>query len=584
MLRISLSRHPQFVRPPRAWSRLFGSARCDGWCGVAALALVAVLPAAAHEPTLLRARQALRLAQAQAAATAEDPAQLRDLPMCRLKIQVTKPDAKETAPALVRVLSRQTGKAIPLPGEIHRAANWYSLAADTVVTVPQIPVTIQALRGLTTELAETEADLTGQAEAAVTLSLTRFFDTDFRGWRSGNTHLHLVDLTHEEALRYLQLVPQSDELDLVFLSHLRRIPDEVGYISNRIVEESFAGGSLGRLSQHGVLFDNGEEHRHNFGRGGEGYGHVMLLNIPRLIEPVSIGPGIMRSGTDGIPLQRGIQQARSDGATVIWCHNKFGYEDLPNWLAGLLHAQNIFDGGDHGSYEDSFYRYLNLGLRVPFSTGTDWFVYDFARVYVPIDGEFTSDQWLAELRAGRSFITNGPLLELETERAHLGDTLTLVAPNRVTFVGRGMGRLDFGGLELVYNGKVAHRVPATREGSYYAADLRHGLEIREPGWVALRIPLETQQSELGRPLFAHTSPIYVEVAGQSIFRKRVAEEMLAEIKQNLLLIAENGVFANEQEKNAVFRVHQSALEQLQKLIREKKDTEPQERREAKSDP
>jgi len=73
-------------------------------------------------------------------------------------------------------------------------------------------------------------------------------------------------------------------------------------------------------------FDNGQEHRHNFEAYKEGYGHVMLLDISRLIRPVSIGPGIMKTGTDGLPLNRGIRNARRDGATVLWCHNKFGVE------------------------------------------------------------------------------------------------------------------------------------------------------------------------------------------------------------------------------------------------------------------
>ena len=35
----------------------------------------------------------------------------------------------------------------------------------------------------------------------------------------------------------------------------------------------------------------------------EGYGHVMFLHLPELIQPVSIGPGISGKGTDGIPLR-----------------------------------------------------------------------------------------------------------------------------------------------------------------------------------------------------------------------------------------------------------------------------------------
>jgi len=36
----------------------------------------------------------------------------------------------------------------------------------------------------------------------------------------------------------------------------------------------------------------------------------VFLNLQRLVEPVSIGPGIMKSGTDGRPLARGIREAR----------------------------------------------------------------------------------------------------------------------------------------------------------------------------------------------------------------------------------------------------------------------------------
>jgi hypothetical protein len=101
---------------------------------------------------------------------------------------------------------------------------------------------------------------------------------------------------------------------------------------------------------------------------------------------------------------------------------------VPNWLAGRLDAQNIFDGGSHGGYEDSFYRYLNAGLRVPFSTGTDWFMYDFSRCYARVEGELTPETWLAALRAGRTFITNGPLLEFRVNDSGLGDTIALDQP------------------------------------------------------------------------------------------------------------------------------------------------------------
>jgi len=42
------------------------------------------------------------------------------------------------------------------------------------------------------------------------------------------------------------------------------------------------------------------------------------------------------SSRDWPPLQRGIRESRREGATVIWCHNARGLEDVPNWINGRL--------------------------------------------------------------------------------------------------------------------------------------------------------------------------------------------------------------------------------------------------------
>ena len=449
--------------------------------------------------------------------------------------------------------------------------NWYALPARATVSVPRSKLRIEGLHGLETERAARELDLTRLPRATARLSLKRFYDTGANGLRSGNTHLHLMKLTHAEAIRYLEVVPRTDDLDLLFVSHLRRIPGEQDYVTNAIVENSLAGGELQQMSRGHSLFGLGEEHRHNF-KVGEGYGHVMLLDIIKLIRPVSIGPAIMNQGTDGIPLQRGILEARDDGATVIWCHNAYGYEDIPNWVAGLLHAQNIYDGPTKwGSYADTFYRYLNLGMHIPFSTGTDWFVYDFSRVYVPVEGELTTKKWLRGLRAGKSFITNGTFLELEAGGNRVGDTIHLSRPSEIQIAGRALGRQDFRGLELIHNGQVVHTVQCTGAGGHFEARLNWTLPVKEPGWIALRIPLDNNLNELDRRLFAHTSPIYIELAGQRIFRIETAEELLKHMRQEVKVIQEQGVFADQEERNAVFSVHRDAVELLKVRIAQHRD-------------
>lgn len=546
------------------------------------------LSAEAHEITPEAVARARQVARRDGAPQTESAADRTGAPRCRLTVELTHGDGRPYRAGLIRISVSGESSPLRLNSQIVRDGNWYAVASPVRIDVPRSPLTLEAVHGLETEIARRRVDLTGKSAARVTLPLVRFYDTAAKGLRSGNTHLHLMKLSYTEAERYLRVVPQADNLDLVYLSYLRRIPDERTYISNRIVLESLqetngtssadlAGASghapghaaklprtrlLDRISRDGALMATGEEHRHNFHRGGEGYGHVMLLDLKRLIRPVSIGPGIMRSGTDGIAIQRGIRRAREDGASVIWCHNAYGLEDLPNWLAGTIDAQNIFDGGSQGRYEDSFYRYLNLGMRVPFSTGTDWFIYDFSRVYVGVEGRLTSQKWLKALRAGRSFITNGPLLEFQVNDARAGDTIALDAPTELAVRGRATGRSNFSGIELIHNGAVVAHASAQAAGQHFVAELRASIRVDQPGWLALRVPEDAGTNILEKPIFGHTSPIYVHYDGQSVFRPDIARELITEIEHATVIIQAKGTFASPSDRQRILDVYRTAIEQL----------------------
>jgi hypothetical protein len=521
-----------------------------------------VSTALAHDHTRKAFQQQRALAVAKALALAE-PAPNGEAggKTCRLTIELVPDDKGRPGPGVIRVTNLTSGKALTFSDEIAREMNWHSVAGPVTLVVPRTKIKVEAFQGIDTEVATHELDLSAKQTSTVRLDLKRFYDPASRGLKSGNTHLHLLKLTLAEAVRYLETVPQTDRLDLVFLSHLRRTPEDIDYITN-----TFTEGDLGRLSRAGALYANGEEHRHNFGPGGEGYGHVMFLNLQKLVEPVSIGPGIMKTGTDGRPLAVGIREARGQEATVIWCHNQLGHEDLPNWASGLLHAQNIYDGNPKGSYDETYYRYLNLGWKVPFSTGTDWFIYDFSRVYVPLAGELTAKRWLAELSAGRSYITNGVFLELQAGGREIGDTIAAEAGQELKIVGRGKGRAAFSSLELIHNGAVVHQVKPEPRGGHHDAALDFQLKITEPGWVALRIPLESGKNEFDKPLFAHTSPIYIEVGGRRIFRPEVARQLIAEMEKSMETIKEKGTFANAVELESVMSVYRDGIGIVQKRI------------------
>lgn len=504
---------------------------------------------------------------------------------CRLNIALIDDQTGKPVAGLIRVKTAE-GKLASMTNLLKRGAmlkrsspahDWHCLLEPTTVSVPRSKLTIEGFSGLETELGVMEIDVTGATEMDVTLRLKRFFNARRLGWRSANTHVHTRKMTREESDQYLQTIGQADDLELIFVSHLLREGEDKTYTSNGYTKQD-----LRKLSTAGLRFENGEEHRHNFGPGGEGYGHVMLLNLNELIRPVSVGPGIMRTGADAPPLARGIQTARAGGATVVWCHNAFGFEDIPNWLSGRIHAQNVFDGGNHGGYEDTFYRYLNLGLRVPFSTGTDWFIYDFSRVYADLNGkEMSSENWLNALRNGRTFISNGPLLDLRIGDARIGDTVRLSEADKLQVRASAQGRGDFSKIELIYNGAVAASASSQPMAQHFSATIDISIDAATPGWVALRVanqilptapqtPIRgsgAEKNELGEGLFAHSSPIYIQVGGKEVFNAAIGADLLSEMERALLTIEMKGVFASDRERANVTEVYESAMANLRDRIK-----------------
>ncbi|QDV18174.1 hypothetical protein Pan153_28310 [Gimesia panareensis] len=511
------------------------------------------------------------------------------VPQCRVTLKLTETQAGQSriVPGMLRIRD-SWGNPIPLPGLLARGTgvnsspeseqagihSWSVVPGEVQISVPQARLTFEAFSGLETELSRSEIDLTGKTTQNIALALKRFANLSPE-YKTANTHLHLMKLNRQECDRYLNQIPAADRLDLVFVSYLERAIADKTYISNRYTKTDLQ--DLSRTA--GVQFGWGEEHRHNSSGFDEGYGHVMLLEIQRLIQPVSIGPGIMKQGTDGIPLSRGIQTALADQATVIWCHNAWGLESTPNFLQGRVHALNIFDGGTRSTYEDSYYPYLNAGCRVPFSTGTDWFQYDFSRVYARLQKPLTTTTWLESLRAGRTFITNGPLLDLHVDGKSIGDQIELTPEqNSVRVQATGRGRIDFQRLELIHNGTVIKVQNTKPVQNHFEAQIDFTLETTEPGWIAVRTPSpsvpkdpqrqrQTPFNEYGRELFSHTSPVYLKWKGQSRFDLDQARAYLTEMQQNREKIASQFLFADPQERAAVLDVYSDAIEDLQSKLK-----------------
>jgi len=159
--------------------------------------------------------------------------------------------------------------------------------------------------------------------------------------------------------------------------------------------------------------------------------------------------------------------------------------------------------------QEIYYHLLNCGLRIPPSAGGASGVLPnpvgYDRVYVHVDRELTWEKWWAGLRAGRSFVTNGPLL-----RVRAGGEL----PGHV-FAGTGakeMGieikaelvtrdKIRF--LEVIKDGEVERKVAYddfVRTGSLGT------VRFKSSGWFLIRAIADNPKTFR----FASTAPYYVE--------------------------------------------------------------------------
>jgi hypothetical protein len=493
----------------------------------------------------------------------------------RVKLRVRLVDAEtgKNVPGMIRVFAAGADKPLALPGLYDRLrglkttatlAGWSVVpAAGGEMTLPRGKLRIEAVSGLETVLAVEEIDLTKKLPEVVVVKLKPVFRPEQSDLVAGNTHLHLINLTAADAEEYLKQIPVADRLKVLFISYLERIKDDANYITNR-----YAIGDQKQFNATGVLFNNGEEHRHNFAAYGEGYGHVMFLNINQLVKPVSLGSGITGAGNDDRPLRPGIEDARKQGGTIIWCHNTSGFEALPHILAGRVDALNVFDGSRGGTFEGGYYRYLNIGLRFPISTGTDWFLYDFSRVYAKVSGELTIPKWLDAVKAGRCQVTNGPLLTLTVDGKEIGDALNLDKAKAVRVEVTATGRHDLQKLQLVQNGKVVQTETGKLKDGIYTAKLQREVRLDEPAWFAARIE-STTKNELDGQLYAHTSPVYVDLGGKRVFDVDVGRVLLRRLEEAQEEIRARGKFGDAAARDKILALYDEASKDLVKRINQR---------------
>jgi hypothetical protein len=182
-----------------------------------------------------------------------------------------------------------------------------------------------------------------------------------------------------------------------------------------------------------------------------------------------------------------------------------------------------------------------------------------------VPGKLTIKNWLAAVKAGRCQATNGPLLSLTVDGREPGDTIALARAGSVQVAAAGIGRHDFKQLELIHNGKVIKKQAVQKKNNHFAAELKHKVIIDKPGWLAVRVTSDTK-NELGQPLFAHMSPVYVDLEGKRCLDVESAKVLLRHVEEGMASIRAEGKFSSPQAQQKLLQLHEAAATELTKRI------------------
>jgi hypothetical protein len=404
----------------------------------------------------------------------------------------------------------QTGKMFQSPGSIHenmtkaRGGKPYYLGSFIVNGSADLDVsagsyTVVAEHGLEYERLEREVSVTAAMPVRLRLQLHPWVRMRAEGWWSGDMHVHrpaeeAAGIAQAEDLNFMVLVNRGKQ-DLFRADHWPQRPVTQladGYwVALRNAEDERRGGSW-------IL--NGLKAPLTLGREGSwfppGLNYVREARLQRAPGEVLPWFDIDMPFWWEVPVM--VALAPPDSVDIL--HNQFmqyGIDQSEYW--GRPRDRQEFPGGvGFVNYcMGLYYRYLNLGYRVAPSAGTGTGVMPspagYDRLYAQVDGAFSVNKWYAAILAGRSFVTNGPML-FTTAKA--GASLTAIEASAEA-------REPIDRIELVANGRIVDTDVAPGDAKKITAHFT--IDPRKYSWCAVRCFLKTPDNVR----MAHSTPIYL---------------------------------------------------------------------------
>ena len=299
-------------------------------------------------------------------------------------------------------------------GEFVNGYNQYAyIPGECVADLPLGDVFVEISRGYEVRPLRTRVTVTPQTDE-LTFELERVLHWRERGWVTADTHVHF--LSPQTAL----LEGAAEGVNVVNL-----LASQWGEMFSNVAD--FDGATtLGARDFGGsgeFLVRVGTENRMQV------LGHISLLGYAgAMIHPLCTGgPSESAIGDpQEVTMADWATRCLEQGGLVVMPHGPNPQcERAADVVLGVVDAMEMMTFNPCDAQLNPYgiadwYRYLNLGYRLPVVGGSDKMAASSqlggVRTYTQLgEREFTYDNWMAALRAGNTFVTVGPLAGLTVE-------------------------------------------------------------------------------------------------------------------------------------------------------------------------
>jgi hypothetical protein len=476
-----------------------------------------------------------------------------------VRIRFTGPDGTYYAP-FGRLTEFAVGQGEFVGGNVFLNSKRYAYIDGTCeIRLPSGQVFVEVHKG-PEYISLNDEIMLSPGQLAVRLEIERWSDLRKEGWYPGDTQAHFID-PHAALLE-----AAAEDLAVVNLLAVElQIPVREKKEKVRIIPNLLAfSGQFPALERSGhIVVVNTYNHHPSLG-------DLSLLNCHRVVYPLTFG-GPDRF--DDWALADWCDQCRRKGGLVVWppIESKgkatlYRGEPPADVVLGKIDALELNRSLDiNPEILRPWYGFLNLGFRLPLAGGSGKASNRVAlgswRTYARLQPgeEFTYQNWIEAVRAGRTFATKGPLMSFAVQGQDPGATIDSPSQGQTVQVHAEVYQaFPPNRLEIICNGEVVARA----EGAELPPSIDKEIAIPAGGWLAAAY-WGHEDPKSGIKLLAHSSPVYVQVEGQRRpDDQETKKALVAHFDKMLEWVDSQGRFENERQRDHLAGIFKSAREIL----------------------